>query len=1435
MKLISVTSAHDLLKLWEKEYYEKQFATLKSFEEVDSLRETKVDENEEQELIEQAQHERAINISNWANIFLLALKIYATVQSGSLAIAASTLDSLLDLMAGGILWFTHLSMKTINIYKYPIGKLRVQPVGIIIFAAIMATLGFQVLIQAVEQLIRNSPSEKMSDFQLIWLYAIMLTATGVKLILYIYCRSSGNKIVRAYAKDHYFDVVTNVVGLVAAVLGDEFYWWIDPAGAIILAVYTITNWSGTVMENAVSLVGQSAPPDFLQTLTYLVLRHHPKISRVDTVRAYTFGVLYFVEVDIELPEDLPLKEAHGIGESLQIRIEELPEVERAFVHLDYECDHKPEHSVLSRLPNISLLRSSYKVILVGTRTSSLEVQIDEAIRNWVTNHVESVVGPLNKELKFFAIDAVGEADKIKLVSIHLYDRSLTWHPQFVKTHGEAVTWAEYEEAVLKIFGDANEDPMGELKNLRYKTSMKQYQRYFEALLNQVNITEAQAISMYIVGLPATIEMNVRMFKTRSLEDAFSLSSLQETTLALVKQRYNPILPTPRPTTATNTFVNRNATFSVKNTGTLALPISASHTITKHNNVFGIRPRKLLSQKKYDEKRSKNQCFYCDQKYMPGHKCEGQMFTIEIRGEEEEIFEDCLEEENNAMTEYVLPEEGNVLNQLLHILMDSGSTHKFLDVYKTKQLGFQIKKTCPLNVYVAGGSKLISQYMVKNFQWKIQGVLFNTDVMLLPLGGWQKVKLRGTNQSELTWMSGKSLSKQASQKDAYLTSMCCMVPSASLNLMQCSVDTQSIELQTLLEEYADVFKEPKTLPPHRSFDHQIPLKEGEVNVNIRPYRYPPAQKDVIETMVKELLDSGVIRRSHSPFSSPIVMVKKKDGPWRMCIDYIQLNKFTIKDKFPIPVIEELIDELQGAQVFSKLDLRSGYHQIRMKEEDVYKTAFKSHEGHYEFVVMPFGLTNSPSTFQALMNCVFKPFLRRFALVFFDDNLVYSPSISEHIDQLRMVLQVMRMNTLFAKKSKCVFGTDRVEYLGHVIIGEGVETEPSKIQAMKEWHVPTNINQPLSALLKKNAFQCNSQAQTTFEELKLAMINSSVLALPNFNVEFVIETDASSVGISAVLQQQGHPITYLSKTLATKHQALSAYENELLAVVMALQKWRGYLLDRDFKIKTDHFSLKYMLDQRITTPFQSKWLPKLLGFDYEFEYMKGKDNTIIDALLRIERPAELFSLLSSGLSNELMDGVVGKAEALRTRLVAHFHGSAVGGHSGVYATIKRLTAFFYWKGLRKMVKQWVRKCDVCQRNKSDLSAHPDHIYKLHGLPKSIVGDRDKIFTSLFWKSLFEKLQVQLKMSSVYHPQTNGQTEVVNKCLEGYLRCITGEKPKDWVKWLPLAEYCNAEAVDKTLQAKENIIQLLKFNLKKAQDRMKSQADKKRTKREFKEGST
>ncbi|KAJ3695959.1 hypothetical protein LUZ60_001336 [Juncus effusus] len=337
----------------EKEYYEKQFETLRSFEEADTL--TMAEEGGEDleafESKEQAQAELLMKISNYANVILLVFKVYATIKTGSMAIAASTLDSLLDLLAGGILYFTHLYMKKSNIYKFPIGKLRVQPVGIIVFAAIMATLGFQVLINAAEQLVSNEPTEKMTKNQLIWLYSIMLSATAIKLCLWLYCKSSRNDIVKAYAKDHYFDVITNVVGLAAAVLGDKFYWWIDPAGAIILAVYTIINWSGTVLENAVSLVGRSAPTEMLQKLTYIIMKHDSEVKHVDTVRAYTFGALYFVEVDIELAEEMRLKEAHRIGESLQMKLEKLPEVERAFVHVDYESTHKPEHTVRTRLPS----------------------------------------------------------------------------------------------------------------------------------------------------------------------------------------------------------------------------------------------------------------------------------------------------------------------------------------------------------------------------------------------------------------------------------------------------------------------------------------------------------------------------------------------------------------------------------------------------------------------------------------------------------------------------------------------------------------------------------------------------------------------------------------------------------------------------------------------------------------------------------------------------------------------------------------------------------------------------------------------------------------------------------------------------------------------------------------------------------------------------
>ncbi|KAF8716950.1 hypothetical protein HU200_026053 [Digitaria exilis] len=329
------------------EYYQQQVEMLEGFNEMDTLTDRGFlpgMSKEEREKVARSET-LAIRLSNIANMVLFAAKVYASVRSGSLAIIASTLDSLLDLLSGFILWFTAFSMQTPNPYRYPIGKKRMQPLGILVFASVMATLGLQIILESIRSLVSEGDEFSLTGEQEKWLVDIMLSVTLVKLALVMYCRSFTNEIVKAYAQDHFFDVITNVIGLVAALLANYIEGWIDPLGAIILAIYTIRTWSMTVLENVHSLVGQSASPEYLQKLTYLCWNHHKAVRHIDTVRAYTFGSHYFVEVDIVLPSDMPLQEAHDIGEALQEKLERLPEIERAFVHLDYEFTHRPEHAM----------------------------------------------------------------------------------------------------------------------------------------------------------------------------------------------------------------------------------------------------------------------------------------------------------------------------------------------------------------------------------------------------------------------------------------------------------------------------------------------------------------------------------------------------------------------------------------------------------------------------------------------------------------------------------------------------------------------------------------------------------------------------------------------------------------------------------------------------------------------------------------------------------------------------------------------------------------------------------------------------------------------------------------------------------------------------------------------------------------------------------
>ncbi|KAL0440157.1 UNVERIFIED_CONTAM: Retrovirus-related Pol polyprotein from transposon.6 [Sesamum latifolium] len=336
-----------------------------------------------------------------------------------------------------------------------------------------------------------------------------------------------------------------------------------------------------------------------------------------------------------------------------------------------------------------------------------------------------------------------------------------------------------------------------------------------------------------------------------------------------------------------------------------------------------------------------------------------------------------------------------------------------------------------------------------------------------------------------------------------------------DMLQGEEDPRLLEL---MHQSKNVFQEPKTLPPERTIEHHIELVPDAIPRKQHPYRYAYGQKTEIEKIVKDMLESGIIRTNQSSFASPVLLVKKKDGGWRLCVDYRYLNKLTVKHNFSIPVIDELLDELHGAKYFSKIDLRSGYFQIRMKKEDIPKTSFITHSGHYEFLVMLFGLCNAPSTFQALMNQVFEPYLKKFVLVFFDDILIYK-EWGLHMLHLKKVLELLRKHQLYAKQSKCSFAQQQIDYFGHLVFEEGVATDPQKIDCMKNSPVPTSIkalrgflgltgyyrkfikgygtiSNPLISLLKKDAFIWSSEAEAAFNYVKEVMTSAPVLALPNF---------------------------------------------------------------------------------------------------------------------------------------------------------------------------------------------------------------------------------------------------------------------------------------------------------------------------------------------------
>ena len=745
------------------------------------------------------------------------------------------------------------------------------------------------------------------------------------------------------------------------------------------------------------------------------------------------------------------------------------------------------------------------------------------------------------------------------------------------------------------------------------------------------------------------------------------------------------------------------------------------------------------------------------------------------------------------------------------------------------------------------------------------------------------------------------------------------------------------IRDVLLEFQDVFEAPPPgLPPDRDVGHTIPLEPGHAPPWRPLYRLSPNEKAEAERQVKEYLEKGWIVPSKSPFGAPILFVKKKDGSLRMCIDYRALNKITVKNRYPLPRIDDLLDKLQGSKFFSSLDLSQGYHQIKITDEDVPKTAFNTHIGHFEFRVLSFGLTNAPATFQTVMNGIFGGL--RYCLVYLDDILIFSNSEKEHREHLRAVLQLVREHRLYCKLSKCAFLQKEVEYLGHIVSHEGIKVNPKKIEAVNAFPRPQTVSELRSFLGLANYFRkfienyariaspltkqtgknvhvdWTPECEAAFRALKHKLCNAPVLALPDPDKTFVIESDASIEGLGAVLLQDGRPVAYESRKLSSAERNYTTTEQELLAVFHALTVWRCYLegAKYPFLVRTDHNALTYLPTQPNLSRRMARWSEYLQRFHFQWEYKPGTTNSVADGLSRVPivpvNAPELFLIMTARARPQVrknakkeqrkleednfdvltpwrqqirtgyfldpffapnskqvekwkLNWVAGfcfkdnrvavpNVNNLRQQIFEAFHSPSMAGHFGAEKTSHAISQYYWWPNSTVDIRDWCTACPHCQTNKP-LSGKPggllqplpipkgawdsvsvdfitglpetargydsimvvvDRLTKMahfmpttsrataldvadlfyrnvwckHGLSLDIVSDRDPKFCSDVWKRLTELWPMSESMSTGFHPQTDGQTERMNRTLQQMLRNYVAPDQSDWDLYLAPAEF-------------------------------------------------
>jgi hypothetical protein len=850
---------------------------------------------------------------------------------------------------------------------------------------------------------------------------------------------------------------------------------------------------------------------------------------------------------------------------------------------------------------------------------------------------EEFVDWLSTVERVFEYYEVPEQKKTKLVGVKLRGRASAWWEQ-VQVHRlrrgkpKVQEWAKMKKKLTAQFLPHNyaQQLYQSLHTLRQTGLVEEYGDRFYQLIARIDLmeTEEQTVARFISGLKLNIQDQLVFHTCWTLSQAYNRALMVEKQLARrsMAPSYGSRTNSQAPTTSTQTKPwSQDQTSKPSTQGSP----NAYKSAPRNSNVSGFKCFKcgevghkanecnkpLLSRGRAlmleDVVEIEDVVESDDEELVGGDNEEEEGVVLVMK---KTLLTPRKEEEDDWLRDNIFHSTCSILGKVCQLVIDGGSCENVVSQEAVNKLGLKTEEhphPYKLSWLKKGGEiKVTRRCMVpfsirKKYEDVVSCDVVPMDVCHLLLGRpWQYDRdtcHNGRNNTYSLKLKGKKITllpmkHQVIPKPQKLETLlstktficdslelgCAYMLVAELcvahgeNGVGESVGVVLRAIKELLEEFADCtpIELPLGLPPMRDIQHVVDLIPGASLPNRAAYRMAPKEKEELHRQVQELLDKGYIRHSISPCAVPALLTPKKDGSWRMCIDSRAINKITIKYRFPIPRLDDMLDNLAGSKIFSKVDLRSGYHQIRMRPGNEWKTAFKTHNGLFEWLVMPFGLTNAPSTFMRVMNQFLQPLIGVCVVVYFDDILIYSKTLEDHVMHLRRVFELLREKKLYANLKKCSFCVNSVTFLGYIVSDEGISMDEEKIRAIMEWPIPKTVGEvrsfhglatfyrrfvkgfsaiaaPLTDCLKKDNFEWGESTELAFNALKTALTTAPILSLPYFEKLFEIDCDASGVGIGGVLSQEGKPIAYFSEKLNGPKLNYSTYDLEFYAIVQTIK--------------------------------------------------------------------------------------------------------------------------------------------------------------------------------------------------------------------------------------------------------------------------------------------